>query len=81
MEYCVGEVKLVKVSGRIIRVRLENGVFKPAEEIKDLTEGKEYLIHVIVPKKAKGLAKVLEEYEEKIEFTTKEFEEFVSERR
>ena len=72
---------LAKTYGRIIRVRLENGVFKPVQKIKELVEGEEYIIHIIVPKKAKGLAKILEEYEEKIEFTTEEFEEFISTRR
>lgn len=72
---------LAKTYGRIIRVRLENGVFKPVQKIKELVEGEEYIIHIIVPKKAQGLAKILEEYEEKIEFTTEEFEEFISTKR
>ena len=72
---------LTKTYGRIIRVRLENGVLKPVQKIKELVEGEEYIIHIIVPKKAQGLAKILEEYEEKIEFTTEEFEEFISTKR
>ena len=72
---------LAKTYGKIIRVRLENGVLKPVQKIEELVEGEEYIIHIIVPRKAQGLAKILEEHEEEIEFTIEEFEEFISTRR
>jgi len=72
---------LAKTYGKIIRVKLENGVLKPIEKIEELVEGEEYIIRIIVPRKAQGLAKILEEHEEEIEFTIEEFEEFISTRR
>ena len=46
------------------------------EKIEELVEGEEYIIRIIFPRKAQGLAKILEEHEEEIEFTIEEFEEF-----
>ncbi len=66
---------------KIIRARLENGVFKPVQEVKGFVEGEEYILQILGTKKAQNLPKILNEFENGLEFSVEEVDDYLSTRR